>query len=335
MQPSELQRIAVIGAGTMGAGIAECFAEAGHEVVLWTRSVETLNRARARIAKNQASLIEGGLLTTAGAQESRERIRYTNDLQDAQGADFVSENVVENAAVKQELFVELEGLCAQNAVLSTNTSGIPITTVQAQCARPQRVVGMHWWNPPHIVPLVEIVQGAQTSDEVAQFAYDVCLHLNKRPVMVKKDVPGFIGNRLQLALVRECLWLVENGVASPEDVDVAIQCGYGFRLPVLGPLRSNDFAGLDVILRIADYLLKEISDAKEPPDILKTLVAQGHLGAKTGKGWYDYPDDLAERIIAERDRQFLQLLTLGLGAMERAKDFKGSCVKSPDADRVG
>ncbi len=165
--------IAVVGAGTMGAGIAERFAESGHEVVLWTRSAETLNRARARIAKNQALLIEGGLLTEAQAQEARERIRYTNNLQDAKGADFVSENVVEKVDVKQEVFAELEGLVTENAVLSTNTSGIPITTVQAKCAHPQRVVGMHWWNPPHIIPLVEVIKGAQTSDEVAQVAYDL------------------------------------------------------------------------------------------------------------------------------------------------------------------
>lgn len=323
MHPSELQHIAVVGAGTMGAGIAQRFAEAGHEVVLWTRSAETLNRARERIAKNQALLMEGELLTASAAQEARARIRYTNDLQDVKGADFVSENVVENADVKQDVFVALESLVADDAVLSTNTSGIPITTIQAKCARPQRVVGMHWWNPPHIIPLVEVTKGVQTSDEVAQFACDVCLHLGKRPVIVRKDVPGFIGNRLQFAVVRECLWLIENGVATPEDVDAAMQYSYGFRLPVLGPLLSNDLSGLDVILTIADYLFPAISDAKEPSAIFKDLVAQGYYGAKTGKGWYEYPDDLAERIIAERDRQFLQLLKLNLGAMEKAKESMG------------
>jgi 3-hydroxybutyryl-CoA dehydrogenase len=323
MHPSELQLIAIVGAGTMGAGIAQRFAEAGHEVVLWTRSADTLHRARERIAKNQALPIEGGLLTESAAQQARERIRYTNDWQDVKGADFVSENVVENADVKQDLFVALESLVAEDAVLSTNTSGIPITTLQAKCARPQRVVGMHWWNPPHIIPLVEVTKGAQTSDEVAQFACDVCRHLGKHPVMVRKDVPGFIGNRLQFAVVRECLWLIENGVATPEDVDAAMQYSYGFRLPVLGPLLSNDLSGLDVILTIADYLFPEISDAKEPSAIFKDLVSAGHYGAKAGKGWYEYPDDLAERIIAERDRQFLQLLKLNLGAMERAKKSMG------------
>ncbi|MCS6861503.1 MAG: 3-hydroxyacyl-CoA dehydrogenase family protein [Abditibacteriales bacterium] len=323
MHPSDLQRIAVIGAGTMGAGIAQRFAEAGHEVVLWSRSAATLQRARERIAKNQALLIEGELLTASVAQEARARIRCTTDLQDVQGADFVSENVVENADVKQDLFVALEGLVAEEVVLSSNTSGIPITTLQAKCARPQRIVGMHWWNPPHLIPLVEVTKGAQTSDEVVQFACAVCRHLGKRPVIVRRDVPGFIGNRLQFAVVRECLWLIENGVATPEDVDAAMQFSYGFRLPVLGPLLSNDLSGLDVILTIADYLFPALSDAKEPSAMLQDLVAQGHYGAKTGKGWYEYPDDLAERLIVERDRQFLQLLKLNLGAMARAKEAMG------------
>lgn len=323
MHPSDLQLIAVLGAGTMGAGIAQRFAEAGHEVVLWSRSAETLQRARERIAKNQDLLIQGELLTASAAQEARARIRSSTDLRDVKGADFVSENVVENADVKQDLFVALEGLVADDTVLSTNTSGIPITTLQAKCARPQRVVGMHWWNPPHLIPLVEVTKGAQTSEEVAQFACEVCRHLGKRPVMVRKDVPGFIGNRLQFAVVRECLWLIENGVATPEDVDAAMQFSYGFRLPVVGPLLSNDLSGLDVIGAIADYLFPALSDAKEPPAIFKDLVAQGHYGAKTGQGWYEYPADLAERIIAERDRQFLQLLKLNLGAMERAKELRG------------
>jgi len=319
MRASELKVIGVIGAGIMGSGIAERFAEAGCEVIVWSRSEATLQNCLRRITLNQKTLVEAGLLRESEAEEARRRLRFTRDLNDCAPAQFVSENVVEDPEVKQELFARLEDIVAPEVVLTTNTSGIPITICQARCRRPERVVGMHWWNPPHIMPLVEIIKGEKTGEEAARFAYEVARWLDKVPIMVKKDVPGFVGNRMQLAVMREAFWLLENGVASAEDIDAAVQYGFGFRYPSLGPLRTADFAGLDTALRVAANLFPSISDAKEPPEILKRLVEQGRLGAKTGGGIYEYAEGEVEAIIAERDRQFLGLLRINPGAAEAVK----------------
>lgn len=322
MKVTDLRVVGVVGAGIMGSGIAERFAEAGCEVIVWSRSETTLQNCLRRIELNQKTLIEAGLLDEALAQEARRRLRFTSDLKDCAPAQFISENVVEDPQVKQELFARLEEIVAEETVLTTDTSGIPITICQAKCRHPERVVGMHWWNPPHIMPLVEIIKGEKTGEEAAQFAYEVARWLNKVPIMVQKDVPGFVGNRMQLAVMREAFWLLENGVASAEDIDTAVQYGFGFRYPVLGPLRTSDFAGLDTVLRVATHLFPQLDSTQEPPGILRRLVEQGRFGAKTGGGIYNYEPGEVEAIIAERDRQFLQLLKINPGAAEAVKRQK-------------
>lgn len=319
MTPADLKTVGVLGAGTMGAGIAEQFAEKGCEVILWNRSTETLCSAEKRIRSNQQQLIDADLLTECQAQEARARIRTTCNLKDLGPTQLISENVAEILELKQNIFSQVECIVGKDILLASNTSGIPISTLQEKCRFPERVVGMHWWNPPHIIPLIEIIKGAQTDETVVQTAFDTASWLGKRPIIVKKDIPGFVGNRMQFALAREALWLLENNVATAEDIDTAVSCGFGFRYPVFGPLRAADFTGLDTMKFITDNLFPMLDDTKESPEILRHAVEQGNYGAKTGKGLYDYAIGEVEELIAERNKELLHLIKRRFEATKKSK----------------
>lgn len=304
-----IERVAVIGAGTMGSGIAQVFAQAGCEVCLHARRRESLDRALARIEANQRLMIEGGLLTEAEAQAARRMLSVTAEIGEAAaGVQFVSENVPEDLALKREVFGILDRQAPPEAILSTDTSGLPVTEIAAATRAPQRVVGLHWVNPPHLVPAVEVVSGRQTSPETVATTCALAERLGKVPIRVARDVPGFVWNRLQFAILREALHICEAGIARPEDVDLALTHGLGFRWAAVGPLRLVDLAGLDIFHTIARYLLPELSRSSDPPKLLADLVADGRLGAKAGAGFYPYPPGAAEEAIARRDRLLIAML---------------------------
>jgi 3-hydroxybutyryl-CoA dehydrogenase len=203
----------------------------------------------------------------------------------AADAQFVVEAVTENLEVKQKLFRELDSICSSDCILATNTSVISITEIAAKSTKRERIVGTHFWNPPYLIPLVEVIKGRETSPQVVDHTVDLLRSVGKHPVKVKKDVPGFVGNRLQHALWREAISIIDKGIADPETVDEVIKKGFGIRLPVLGPIENADMVGLDLVMAIHDYLSKHLESSPEPAPLLREKVKKGELGFKTGQGF--------------------------------------------------
>jgi 3-hydroxyacyl-CoA dehydrogenase len=301
--------VAVIGAGIMGAGIAQIFAQAGYPVRLQARKRETLEAALRRVRVNQDELIQHELLGTGDAEAARGRITVTQDLKDAlAGAAFVSENIPEQLAPKQALFAEMDRLTPPDTVLSTNTSSLPITEVAHDTKHPERVVGFHWFNPPHLIPLVEVIRGARTGDAAFDETYRLAQAIGKSPIRVQKDTPGFVGNRLQRALEREFFSLERNGTCSREDLEVALKQGLGFRWSVVGPFEHADLAGVDTHAATLAFLFPLLANDTTPPSLFADLVAQGRLGVKSGAGVYEYGPGEAGRIIARRNAMLIDFL---------------------------
>jgi 3-hydroxybutyryl-CoA dehydrogenase len=271
-------RIAVIGAGLMGHGIAQVFALAGHDVTITDSVKASLDSSKARIRANLKDL---------GDDESAvERVTPVGDLAQAvRAADYVVEAVLEDLAVKQKLFVDIEKHVRPDTILASNTSVIPITTIMQGLQRRERALGTHWWNPPYLVPLVEVIETQWTAPEAVAFTMKLHVAAGKQPAHVKKDVPGFIGNRLQHALWREAIALVENGICDAETVDAVIKAAFGRRLAVLGPLENADMVGTDLTLAIHKTVLPDIDSRPAPSPYLEKLVKDGKLGFKSGEGF--------------------------------------------------
>lgn len=309
MELADLKTVAVAGLGTMGRGIAHCLAAAGYEV----RGYEADERARAGalplIEGLQRTLVEAGLMSSDLASAAARRIRAFPDIESCvAGAQLVVEAIPEVLELKTEFYAKLESSCEKRAVFASNTSGLSITRIASATRRPDRVAGFHWWNPAHLMPLVEVAKGKETSDETAELLLALSRKLGKRPILVKRDVPGFVGNRLQFAVFREALHLVEQGIASPEDVDTAMKAGPGLRYAFLGPLETADLGGLDVFQDISNYLFAQLSSAAGPSEGLKRLVAEGDLGVKTGAGFHPYAGRTIGELLAARDRKLIALL---------------------------
>src|SRR5262245_20195390 len=271
-------RIAVVGAGLMGHGIAQVFALAGHEVTITDSIAASLDSAKARILTNLKDLGDD--------QSAVERVRPCADLAEAvRDADYVVEAVSEDLALKQELFGEIERHVRADTILASNTSVIPITQIMQGLRERSRALGTHWWNPPYLVPLVEVIETQWTSPQAVEWTMELHSAAGKKPAHVKKDVPGFIGNRLQHALWREAIALVEHGICDAETVDTVIKASFGRRLAVLGPLENADLVGTDLTLAIHNTVLPDIERRPGPSPYLETLVAEGRLGFKSGEGF--------------------------------------------------
>src|ERR1700689_958434 len=271
-------RIAVVGAGLMGHGIAQVFALAGHDVKITDTLVANLDTVAARIAANLRELGDD--------EKAVERVQPCVDLTEAvRDADFIVEAVSENLALKQKLFAELKFRARSDAILASNTSGIPITAPMADRIRKERALGTPWWNPPFLVPLVEVIETQWTSPQAVAWTMQLHEAAGKKPAHVKKDVPGFIGNRLQHALWREAISLVEHGICDAATVDAVIKASFGRRLAVLGPLENADLVGTDLTLAIHDTVLPAIDSRPAASPYLQDLVADGKLGFKSGQGF--------------------------------------------------
>lgn len=309
MRSPSIDRITVVGTGTMGYGIGLVYAISGREVRLFDASEDALRQARTNVDTALQTLADAGHIDESDVRDTTERLTYHDAFNDAVAdADLVTEVVTEDLAVKQAVFERLDRHTADDATLATNTSGLSITEIASVVDDPGRVVGTHWFNPPHIVPLVEVVRGEQTTDVTVSRAYDLLEAVGKEPVEVKKDIPGFIGNRIQMAMDYEAWSLLQMGVASAEDIDRAVRAGFGFRVPVLGVFKKSDFTGLDVYEEVMSYLLTEIDRGTEPTESLRSPVAQGDYGVKTGRGIYDWEDADFEELVDERDHQLLAFL---------------------------
>jgi 3-hydroxybutyryl-CoA dehydrogenase len=271
-------RIAVIGAGLMGHGIAQVFALAGHEVALYDQVMASLDSATSRIAANLKDLGDD--------PNAVERVTPVHNLATAvRDADYVVEAVLEDLPLKQKLFAEIEKHVRPDTILASNTSVIPITKIMKGLKRRERALGTHWWNPPFLVPLVEVIETKWTSAATVDFTMKLHTAAGKKPAHVKKDVPGFIGNRLQHALWREAISLVEQGICDAETVDNVIKAAFGRRLAVLGPLENADMVGTDLTLAIHKMVLPDIDSRPGPSPYLKKLVKAGKLGFKSGEGF--------------------------------------------------
>jgi 3-hydroxybutyryl-CoA dehydrogenase len=285
-------RIAVVGAGLMGHGIAQVFALAGHEVNITDTVVQNLDTVQSRIAVNLRDL---------GDDESAaERVQPCVDLTEAvRDADFIVEAIAERLDLKQKLFADIELRARREAILASNTSVIPITAIMQDLIRKERALGTHWWNPPFLVPLVEVIETQWTSPQAVAFTMDLHKAAGKMPAHVKKDVPGFIGNRLQHALWREAISLVERGICDAKTVDDVVKASFGRRLAVLGPMENADQVGTDLTLAIHDVVLPAIESRPGPSPLLQQLVADGKLGFKSGQGFQSWS---AEQQTALRTR---------------------------------
>ncbi len=308
---NQIQRIAVIGAGIMGHGFALVFAGKGYAVNLHDTEWGVLKKAMAAIRDKIDIFIANGLMKKKEKEPTLSRITPTADLEGAvRSADFVLEAVPERMELKKEMFRRFDQLAPPHAILASNTSALSITEMGAVTRRPEKTVIIHGINPPHIIPFVEIVRGQKTSDETAEIAYGLMKKAGKIPVRVQKEAPGFLFNRLHLALYREALYCLENGIAAPEDIDLCMTAGFAFRGAQVGPIAVSDFGGLDTFLFVCQHLFPSLSDAQEPPGVLKNLVAAGKLGTKTGAGFYNYPPGVLKRRLKERDQRLLAQLKL-------------------------
>jgi 3-hydroxybutyryl-CoA dehydrogenase len=283
-----IRTIAVIGTGTMGRGIAYLSAVAGYDTVLHDADPGALDAARSSIDSTLRKGVEKGKVTEDAARAAIERIHLAADLEPAvRGADLIIEAVPEIFELKKELFAQADLFCGEDAILASNTSSMSITQLASNVERRDRFVGLHFFNPPHVMKLIEIVRGERTSDATIAQAREVAEKMGKTPIIVR-DSPGFATSRLGVAIGLEAMRMLEEAVASAEDIDRAMELGYNHPM---GPLRLTDLVGLDVRFSIAEYLAQTLGPRFEPPQILRDRVARGELGQKTGKGFYDWPGE--------------------------------------------
>lgn len=294
-------RAAVLGAGTMAPGIAAVFASAGIPTSLWARRVEAAQTATAYAAQKVEFLVSSEL---AGSDSAPIEAHF--ELASAlDGAEIVVEAVSEDVSVKRRLFEAVEAKVPSSCVLASTTSGLSIDDICVEAAHPERFLVAHFWNPAHLVPLVEVLGSAAASDEMVLQVCQWLERLGKFPVRLNKFVPGFLGVRLQQAVVREAIALLENGVASASDIDAATRLSFGARFPVIGPLETSDLGGLDVVARIHEYLLADLDASSGPQEILKALIGAGHLGSKSGRGFYDWSHRNEAELLKDRDEELV------------------------------
>ena len=292
----DIKNIVVVGAGLMGNSLAQVFAaDPGLCVKLKTRELKP-DRLDP-IVYNLDIMISCGAMT----EEKKERIIagigfVTDDSEAYADADFIIECYPEVMETKQNLFAHIEDHCREDAILATNTSVMSPTEISGKCRHRSRVVGAHFWNPGHLIPLVEVVKSNFTTEEVMRDTIALLERVGKKPVYCKKDVPGFVANRLQHALWREAIYMVENGIADPKSVDDACKYGPGLRWPVLGPMENSDLVGIELTLNIHNYILGSLADNHEPSHLLREMLDRGDLGMKSGKGWQEWTPEQAAAV---------------------------------------
>ncbi len=295
-----ISRAAIIGTGTMGPGMGAVLGRAGIEAVLYDVSADALDRARSMVP-----MAEGVLEKLDAPQADGGSVRFESELPAAlEGADIVMEAVPESLELKREIFREFEKHVSPEVILSSNTSGLPITKIAEACEHPERVVGMHWSNPPHLIPMIEVIPGESTDPTVVEASCDLIRLFGYHPV-VEKEIPGFVENRVLYAIMRECLALVDEGIVDPEGLDLNVRWGIGYKLSVIGPMALLDMAGLDIYKAVGSYLNGALSTSSEVSSTIEERIAAGKLGMKTGSGMFDYTPEDIDRLRAERAAKFV------------------------------
>jgi 3-hydroxyacyl-CoA dehydrogenase len=298
---TEINRAAVLGTGTMGPGMGAVLARAGLQVTLFDVNPEALERARGTVG-----MVEGVLDRLEVPRQEGGGLAYETDRAAAlEGADVVAEAVPEQLELKRQLFSEIEDEISRQTIIASNTSGIPATKLAEGLQRPERVVGWHWSNPPHLIPMNEIIPGEQTSPEVTRAVEELTRRIGYHPVTLKKEVPGFVENRVLYAIMRECLALVDEGVIDVEGLDLNVKWGIGYKLAVVPPIQLLDMAGLDIYTSVASYLNQDLSDEKGVSKTAAELKEKGQLGIKTGGGFFDYTPERIKELQQQRAAQLV------------------------------
>ena len=306
-----ITKISVLGLGTMGHGIAQTFAVGGRQVNGYDESAVVREAVAGRIEHNLRTALRAGFGEESAIGPALSRLKVCETEAEAvRGAEFVVEAVSEDLEVKRQLFSRIEPLVSTETILASNTSSFPVTQLSDGLHCPERALITHWFNPPHIVPLVEVVPGERTGASTVLATLTLLSQVGKSPVRLKKEVPGFLVNRIQVAMLREILDLLDQGVADAEELDRAVKASIGLRLAAIGPLEVIDFAGLDVTASVYENLVGEIRSDLQLPAVLKQTVQSGRFGVKTGQGIYRYSPETAEEKVSRRDRRFLALLRL-------------------------
>ncbi|WP_028829375.1 3-hydroxyacyl-CoA dehydrogenase family protein [Proteocatella sphenisci] len=307
MEIKNIKNIVIAGAGVMGSSMAQTFAQSGYKVTLYDLKDEYLDRSRNLININQSASVDKKIFTKQDSENIMGNISFTCSKDCFRSADFVVEAIVENMDIKHSFWSEVSETAPEDAILTTNTSGLSITKIAEAVKNPERFCGMHWINPPHIIPLIEVINGDKTAAETSKLVYDISKLIGKQPIMINKDAPGFVLNRFQFAVLREAMHIIEEGIASKEDIDNVFKYGLGIRYACLGPLEIADLGGLDTFYNISSYLTKDLSNTKEVSSILSDLVNDGNYGVKSGKGFYDYSNGRDKEVIRKRDEDFYKV----------------------------
>lgn len=309
MDVNSIKNICNLGTGTMGFGTALFFAMKGYNVRMFGRSDASVERGFSSIKQALQMYLENGLVAEADIPQTLSRITGCTSFEEAtKDADFVIESIAEDLEIKREVWSKIEDLTGPETIFATNTSGLSPTAISEHMKRRDHFVVAHFWNPPHLVPLVEVVPGKYTKPEVVEVTWKLIEKIGKKPVALKREALGFIGNRLQFALLREALHIVEEGIASPEAVDTAVKYSIGRRLATTGPLESADLGGLDVFYNITSYLYADLCDRKEPSPTLKNAAEKGEFGAKTGCGIYKWQPEALAKIKRTREDNLVEWL---------------------------
>lgn len=305
--PGTLDTVAVIGNGIIGHGVAQVFAAAGKRVRMIGRSAESLKRAKGRIGEGLALFRDNGLIGAGEAEAALVRVETSTELEDAHGAQLVIEAVPEDMALKRDIFRRLDAICPPPAVLASS-SGHPASELVAELRHPERVIAAHFWYPPQLLPLVEVCGGPETSGEVVQWTCKALREAGKEPVVIDREVPGFIGNRIQFAALREAWSLWAAGVASAEAIDAVVRNSIGRRLAVTGPIESADLGGLETMYNFARFLQPHLDASPEPPGVIGDLLRQGRKAIGQGGGIHDWKKRDANALLAARRAELIRWL---------------------------
>jgi 3-hydroxybutyryl-CoA dehydrogenase len=304
----DIRNVAIGGTGMMGPGIAATFALARRWVTIVSRTRENAERAVATAKSLIEQLAVNDLAERQQSEDAKTRLVPSADLEaTVRDAQFVLETIPEDLALKQEYFARLDR-ASPEAILCSNTSGISITAIAAKTSRPERILTAHWWNPAHLVPVVDVVMGERTSLRVAEQAVAFLRECGKIPILVRKDRRGQMTNRIQQAMIRECVNVVQEGLATPEDVDLAVKMSIGLRLPVYGVFEHADMVGLDLVKAVQDYVVPDLSTAPHAGKLHQEKVAKGELGVKSGRGFLEWTPEKAQAVRNRRDAFLIQFL---------------------------
>ncbi len=314
MNLESIKNIGIIGAGVMGPGIAEVLAIFGSSfdfhINLFDISDQAIENAKKRMEQDFVKVESVGIFSNDDLQRARDRIHYVTELESLKDSQLIIEVIPEKIELKQNFFKKIEDIVSPDTILATNSSGLSITQIANVTRNPERCIGTHFMNPPLLMPLVEIVKGEKTSDDTVSVMTDLLSSVNKRPVLVKKDVPGYVHNRLQAAVFRELMYLVDNDIMEVDDLETTVRYGLGLRLPVMKVFEMVDLMGLDTINNVLSYLYPSLDRSTKPPEFLKDMIAKGTLGVKSGAGFHDYSSKDMTESMKEKEAATFQLLMM-------------------------